>query len=272
MNNEIYNILKKYNDNKEFVNDKFVLDICNMIIKEEKLDAYVDGIYTTNSKHGYDTEYQILNSSLYFNLFKAHDLMAKKRLQDTYYWYYNLTILTAIFHELEHVNIEKIINEEENDVVLRAILTLNDPLYIYSNLKHININLKLKLYELFQKINKTKVPSERIANLVSFDKTKDILSMMTLEIDAVKAYNDLIDYLHQYVLIYGYKLINNYTNSPTIDYLGSIPFANNSIILNKTRALFEDDELSLDKRLLCGLYLTKNEYQKIKKGGYHGKI
>lgn len=266
MIDDVTALLNKYAKDKELADEKFILDVCQMTMDEMNLQEYVNEIYYTNAKNAKDTSYNIITSELIFNLYKAHDKLVIKRLNDNYFWYYNLTILSAIYHEMEHVNIEKIIDSNIEIDSLRLLLALNDPVeFLIKNKYSNNLKFKTKIFELYQKLNNKTSPNERIANIVSFKKTKEIINKLPLNNPAILTYSKLINYLEEYTILYGYKLINSQTNSPTINYLNKIPFTDNKTILKNNKEEFSINNLPFDKRLLYGLFLTKEEYQKIKK-------
>jgi hypothetical protein len=68
-------------------------------------------------------------------------------------------------------------------------------------------------------------------------------------------------YSNNYHCMEGYKLIGDKTNSPSIEYVERLPFSKNKNYLktNYMQMLLNED-ISLYNRILCGLSLTKEEY------------
>lgn len=269
MDLEILRILNHYNIIGKFADRKFVMEICHIISENAHLNDYINHIEVVDDKHGMYNHYRCYNRNLYFNLSKTDaKLYGRVLYNEQSYYFYNLAILTIIFHELTHVYQEYLKNNDDK-LLLKGILLLADPDMFLAKGDRNNLGDKIKLsykykrYNLYYRMKYLNAPEERMAIITSYVAIQKIIDLMNLltdsKVDAVMGFNAYIDYGMDTILKNGYKLTSSGTNSPTIDYLRKMPHNSNRDILNQYKS-FNNLNTSLDERLFTGLYLTNNEY------------
>ena len=262
----ILKIIKKYHDNKQYADYEFVIDICNIIIDNNNLSDYINGIYINNSFNGNNSRYLYTTNILEFNLYRLYKTEYISILNDNYYGFFNLIVLKTIIHELEHVNQELIKDTPVNNLE-RKLLILGDPT---TYIKQPNTSNKLSLSKQINRLEWLKyrilynkyyyyAPNERLAIIKSCIELYKII-----EIDFLKEslYYEIFNKSNDSELdniIKPYKLNNDLTNSPSLEYLSKLTYDNQTIIKNDI-SLY-DMSLPKEERFLYGLALTKEEYK-----------
>lgn len=265
MFDEIYNILKPYLDQKEYVDENYARKVLDIVKENENLQEYVidydfNKIKDKRFHAGYDEDTKIIH----MDLDKIHVKDDYLRHPDTHYFMYNFDVSKCIFHELAHAELHKLYYEayEKHDYVLLSLFYLSDAdIYVRSKLLNkIIINIKNRYYNANWAIN----PLERIADIKSELKVRELLDKTNEEDDIVGYTKELSDIVISNTYLKGYRLINNETNSPSIEYLERVPFSNNRKKLQNDLTLFNPD-IPYEDRLLYGLFLTKDEYNNLNK-------
>ena len=265
MNDEIYSLLKPYLDQKKCVDEDYARKVLDIVKENFNLGEYVsDYKFVEISNRKFTAGYDENTKLIYMDLDKIHVKTDVINHPDDHYFIYNFDVSKCIFHELAHAELHKLYYEayEKNDYVLISLFYLSDAnLYLKSKLlKIITSYIKNKYYNAYWSVS----PLERICNIKAETRVRELLDKTSEEDDVVGYTRELSDVVISNTYLKGYKLINNGTNSPTIDYLEKIPFSNNHKKLENDLTLF-DPTIPYEDRLLYGLYLTKEEYNNLKK-------
>ena len=264
MNTDILNIFNNYAAKQKYADAGFIDKISKIIIDYYQLNKYVKNIYTVTNKCKINNQYSYVDNYIFFNLNKLHDSVAKYQFNDNYYLFYNLSVLTIIFHEFTHVHQEQIKNEDSNSL-LSTILLLADPL---TYLKTVDNDMSLtdkiyfrynwKKYRSYYCRHYMQSPEERMAIISSFVNILEIINLLPYEESAIDGYKRYVDYELDSILKWKYAINCQKTNSPTIDYLKKMPNKINKDILKDGFKL--PDNLTYDERLFIGLSLTDTEF------------
>lgn len=257
MYNEILNKLKYYNDAKKFVDDKFVIDISEIVKEQYKLSYYVKK-FKINNKLNSGGIYESSKKLITYNPEFKHNPDLKEMFPDYYYFLYNISIVLGIFHELYHVKQFKTVMDElylpdeEKNMFLFLFLSIESFCK-----KQDDIN---KTIENYYNLNHDKDPFERDANLSSMKYLFKLFSIMPNDEKEVLLSKTIFQIQKYIILTENYILNGEKTNSPSLDYINNIPIIDTKEILDEFKDLINDPNLSYDDRLHYGLWLTNNEF------------
>lgn len=288
---DILELLLQYSNNYKLCDEFFIQKTISTAIKKLSLEEFVNN-YHIYDEVSYNEENHYFSLAVYhyltknINIFlgsieKENEQLLKQYpyLEETELCLLkNVSILKAIFHELEHAHqmkkLELFLDDLETfllKVSFRYIRFLQYP-EIVERLKKEGFNE----IEIYDSVLQSKKKDEALYGLNPAERLADIASINTI-FQITKPiqylYPTLSDFLNRTsfdVLSKGYKLEKNTVLSPSIIYiekseyknqLKEQPFydKNNDIMLENVCSNY-----SLSQRLLYGLPITVEEYQKIK--------
>lgn len=291
METDILELLLQYSSNHKLCDEAFFQKTLSTAIKELSLEDFVN-TYHICDEVSYNEENHYFSLAIYqylsknINIFLGSIEKKNEELLKQYpyldetelYLIKNVSILKAIFHELEHAHQMKKLQLFLDDletfllkVSFRYIRFLQYP-EIVERLKKEGFK-EIEIYDsLLQSKRKDEAlydlnPAERIADIASINTVFQITKPIHY------LYPTLSDFLNHEsfnMLSKGYTLQKNIVLSPSIIYiekseyknqLKEQPFyhKNNDIMLENVCSNY-----SLSQRLLYGLPITVEEYQKIK--------
>lgn len=253
MHKELAKILYEYNEQKQYANEKFVYRAISAILNSLKLNNYVDRIIVESSNLKSDRQLNHYDFSTYtLNI----DLPYMSHYTNNNIHLFNAEVLNVLLHESDHIKLYKEIDDNIQNIdvlISKKVLELDGTL---SNNKNSLINIKKHLtahksYKEYLK-NHDMSPIEIRANVSSYISIRQILNLIKEENDIKAYYDDLFSK----TVINNYTLSSDITNSPSLDYIHKI---------DKKYNIDLNEQYSTIYRILCGLYLTKDEYTQIKK-------
>lgn len=292
MEADILELLLQYSCNHKLGDELFIKKTISIAIKHLDLEAFVKRYHIYN-KSTYNKEnnhlllavYQYLsrNINIFLGSIEKSNKTLLKKYQDLdeteIYLFKNISILKAIFHELEHASQMKKLQLFLDDletfllkVSLRYVRFLQYP-EIVEELKKEGFKEK-EIYDiLLQSKKRDKAfyhlnPAERLADISSIKTVFEI----TKPIHYI--YPTLYDFLNQTsfdMLLKGYTLQKNTVLSPSIVYIEKSEYKDKLVeqpFYNEDSNIMLENvcsNYSLSQRLLYGLPITVDEYQKIKR-------
>ena len=258
MYNEAYDLLEKYNEKHICVGTKFIEEIFYMIREYYNYQAYVT--YCVFDKLPGDlARFDDVTKTMIFDLSKPRFGDYMKNFPEVFYLFYNAAILLDIYHEFVHVDQTKIYDDVKINDLLFNILDVSIP---FANRYDPLFNIKRAIFERYYKKNWSMEPHERMANILSVIHLLDTIMNIPSDIlGSEQLKKSMVLKLDNFCLR-NYKLNGNMTNSPTIDYITKAPFGNHRHLLDEERyrKLFLDPNLPLEKRVLYGFAITKEEF------------
>ena len=269
MENELIDLYDNYSSNHIMAESKFVNQIPIIINKYHNISEYLKQINITNG----ETEYSSIDKTININLLiinKAFHRAREVLNENEYIYLYNLVVLETMFHELEHVYQEELKYSNEYSIE-QALILLSDPYVLIPDIesslnfiKYIKLLYKAHNYRKYYDKNHNLAPHERIANLRSYTSVLSLIDDYPEKNNGTSFYSYIANELRNIQIIKGYKLINDITNSPSLDYFKNMKGCN---LLNTIdNSIFHDMNIPFEDRLLCGLELTKEEYNFLVEG------
>lgn len=291
METDILELLLQYSSNHKLCDESFFQKTISTAIKELSLEEFVN-TYHIYDEVSYNEENHYFSLAIYqylsknINIFlgsiekKNEELLKQYPYLDEIELYLlkNVSILQAIFHELEHAHQMKKLQLFLDDletfllkVSLRYVRFLQYP-EIVEELKKEGFKEK-EIYDILLQSKKKDValydlnPAERLADISSINTVFQI----TKPIHYI--YPILYDFLNHEslnMLSKGYTLQKNTVLSPSIIYIEKSEYKNQlkeQPFYNKNSDIMLENvcsNYSLSQRLLYGLPITVEEYQKIK--------
>ena len=268
MVNNILEILQEYNDKHMYADNNFVFKVTDIITSFYGLNDYVKNIEFAEPNDKTSCQYLYFYKTIFMNMYKLNNEKHYKEFGSNYYGLFNLFVVKTIFHEISHANDERVKDNEPTSLEGK-LLILDDPFSFLNVPKKDNnhlikycinkykYNKVLKYYD----NNYSFAPHERMAI------TRSCIDML----DIIKAdfiinslyYNMFKDYITNRMenVLYNYRVIEDYTNSPSLEYLWGLFKGNREIIL--TDKSFYNYSLPAEDRLFYGLSLSKDEYDNI---------
>ena len=264
INKTLYNLIVEYSSNNKPVDNYFIKTVINTIIEYAELNDFYD-TFTIDNKLDSLGEHNSKTKNISINLDAIYKKIKKNHYDFTnneHQTYKYLAVILIIFHELEHVNQDKLM--EENNTLESNILTESRRLYeiaiinFYKN-QH-DLAIKRNIILLSQVIKYRSLyykyydlaPQERLADLSSY--TNCLYISKKLKITNITNY---LKKKSKLTLLRGYKT----TLIPTKYYIEKLnpKFDNWSYIEEQGR------DLNLKERMSLGLEISNEEYQKVKK-------
>ncbi len=260
MYDEIYKILDKYNNSKQYVDRDFIKNVCKIVCDGLNLDEYVTD---------YDCDYSLKNHGNYneitgimlFNPIKKHNKDMKGFFPDLYHILYNNLVLEGIFHEFSHANILKIIFEKSklpidvNDLFLEHLLLLH-----IMEKSDQNNN---KYHEEYYSKNHDMDPFEKYSNINSSKMFNEILNRYPKELMSYDTINTIMNLQHQRFIIEGYKFEGDLTNSPSFDYYKNMSNSSDLFPQLDNLDFFKNITLPYDIRITFGFVITSDEFKNL---------
>ena len=110
-------------------------------------------------------------------------------------------------------------------------------------------------------------PIERMANLEASREINSLMNKLKVKNDGILTLRILTELETLDQIRYGYHLVGDITNSPSIDYIIRIheKACDKTITIDNS---LKDTSMSLSDRLYYGLYLTKDEFTKLADDDY----
>ena len=166
----VISIVTNSDGTSDYINNFYVIDSSNR--EDPSLKKYCTGFHSLIASGFYDAEEK--NLVLYPTNMKYDAHMEAERLhfenEEESYMFKNLLMLQTLLHELEHVKQHKMLDAGSNDLesnLLRAINSIKTPITISSY-----------VYD----------PTERLAQIRSYTKMKEIVSLLPFDLDKTKSY------------------------------------------------------------------------------------
>lgn len=291
----ILDLLYEYSKKGKQVDKEFIDKTIKIMIREKNLSDYIKKIRFENLSsckinHGgkdtpmaYDTyakEILLDNNNIILFQKMLENLFQFKNFEQVLA--INAILTQALLHEIEHANqLRKsiIINEEFENLLLDVnyhvdneffkeskisqLLILKMGIYLNSQLSY-NSNLQQKLNTKFKK----SIPIERMANIYSTQEVNDMLVQISKN-ECIENVTSLFDLLLAKFQLNGYNNNNGIIMSPTKRYLEEVKKLN-IIGMNEhfteyfNMIMLKFQNASLENRLLLGLDISDEEYQKTK--------
>lgn len=289
----ILDILYEYSKKGKKIDKKVINKVIKILIIEKDLSDFVK---RTRFKNIYKTEpdkkdipmaYWTKNKEILLDKNKIRffqnnieDLIQFKDFEHTLSC--NAMLTQVALHEIEHANQVKksiIIDEEFENLLLGVCLHVDNEFFKESKISQFLIN-KLKIYSnpqlyynirLMRQINNqfnTSTPIERMANIHSTQEVKEMLTIISKS-EYIENVISLFDTLLMNYQLNGYNYNNGIITSPTQSYLEEIKKLNITGMechFNErfSEVMEKSQNDSLEKRLLLGLDISEEEYQKTK--------
>jgi hypothetical protein len=241
--NKLYHLFQEY-QNRDIDNHFIEKAFDIMMDYEEELYPYISILYIEKD-HGkklgsYDLESKEI--TLYRDGIRR--LNNKSRV-------YALGVLR---HEIEHARCAKILDDNKDDIESSVIrYSLKDYAYTSGLIPQDMEDLNLLMLTHRIKENYEFDPGERIADIKAWKYIVNLLKNKKNE-DLLVARAMLY-----YSFIRGYRDNRYYLESPTMQFLLNTQQLKEYYLLHKR---IDEKDYSFDTRLLCGLPLTKEEYEK----------
>ncbi len=267
---EFAKLIDDYNSKKKPVDKVFIDTICLKYVNSYNLNKYLQNVYVTNKslKYGHGV-YNSFDRTLTVNIKDDLYPNLKVLLGEEAVEYNNLIILRLLLHELAHVSQEKLMYEGDDSSLESLLIKLNNYLYFNPNyidskkkpiVNEIRDRLKLISYFNYYRKNQEKAPIERMADIKSYQDINKIIDNVP-DNSKGKAYiefsrdnnSDLIDTSR-----FGYRIMGDKTNSPSLDFLRKINFLKD--IFDERKILDISNYSDLGERLYLGLPLSRDEY------------
>lgn len=285
----ILDLLNEYSKNGIKYDKKYIKSIIKIMIKEKDLGDYIKKVSFKNvGVKNIPMSYNFFTKeiSIYNNILDIFcDTITKadkfKTLSDfAQILLINCTVTRALLHEVEHANQYRkttIKNEDFENLLLGICCYYHTEFLKESKLSQLliikkNIFLNKQLYHFLDLQRQIKIkynssiPTERMANIYSAKEISAILTHLSKNYD-IENIISLFDFMLACDYLNGYSYNNEVVISPTDSYLDDIKklniyglntqFNENFDIIKKKA---QND--SLERRLLLGLSISKQEFQK----------
>ena len=292
----ILDLLYEYSKRGKNIDEEFMDKVIKIMTKEKDLKNYIKRVRFENlssckmNHDGKNTPMaydpytkKILLDSHNIEIFrdKIKEITHNLNFSDFEQVLSSNSILThALLHEIEHANQHKksmikdenfenlllgvschVDNEFFKESKLSQLLILKKGIYLNPQLYY-NLGLQHQLNAQF----KTSTPIERMANIQSTQEINNMLVQISKN-DCIENVISLFDSLLAGYQLNGYNFNNDIINSPTERYLEEVKKLNIAgidvhfteyfdIVMEKAQSA------SLEKRLLLGLNISEEEYQK----------
>ena len=255
MYDELYYLLKLFNDNKRYIDETFIINAFEIIKEGYKVEEFVNKIdINYNLNFGGTTVFK--EKKMIINPLYKHNDEFKQLVPEVYHLMYNSSVLLGIFHEFMHIKQEQTIIDACKKTVIDDPLRV---LLISLAMKRSSKNKHFKIRNSYYIRNHDNDPMERDANYSSVQEIIKIHDKMPQN-DETKLFNDLFREFALLLQLVGYKLKDDKTNNPTLDYLRRMPFTANRLYVNANLSLLNNPNLDYETRLKYGLWLTSDEY------------
>jgi len=258
MYKEIAFLLNEYNKRKAYVDEDYVKEVCDIIREYYKLEGYVVDCRFDDSEDW--AGYTPLKKKITVNLCNNRDNVFTDNYPYYHYIFFNAIVTLNLFHEFTHANQYKFIKEydEDKDRILYDLIVHCAPQMLDSKL--VSVFKSIIQYNYYTK-NWRNDPTERMALITSYyeimETLKEIYSYEGIE----PCYNFMNATKDHYLC--NYALIEDYTNSPTINYLSSLPLEKKYLEEQENRDRLLDPSIPYNIRLLYGLPLKESEYRNL---------
>lgn len=291
----ILDLLYEYSKKGKNVDKEFIDNVIKIMIKEKDLNDYIKRVHFKdlssckinhggkNSPMAYNTygkEILLDNNNIILFQETLEKLIQFRDFEQVLS--INAMLTQALLHEIEHANQPKksIIRNEEFENLLLGIschvdneffkerkisqlLILKKGIYLNQQLYH-NLSLQKQLNTQF----KTSIPTERMANIHSVQEVNDMLVQISKN-DCIENVISLFDSLLAGFQLKGYNFNNEIITSPTERYLEEVKKLNITGMDTHFTEYFDTimkkaQSTSLENRLLLGLDINEEEYQKTK--------
>lgn len=291
----ILDLLYEYSKRGKNVDKEFIDKVIKVMIIEKDLNEYIKRIRFKNLSsckinHGgkdtpmayntYTKEILLDNNSIILFQKMLEKLIQFRDFEQVLS--INAMLIQALLHEIEHANQPKksiIRNEEFENLLLGVschvdneffkeskisqLLILKKGIYLNPQLYH-NLGLQQQLNTQFN----TSTPIERMANIHSAQEVNDMLVQISKN-ECIENVTSLFDSLLAGFQLNGYNFNNGIITSPTERYLEEVKKLNITEMDTHFTEYFDTvmkkaQSTSLENRLLLGLDISEEEYQKTK--------
>ncbi|MBP3461133.1 MAG: hypothetical protein J6K21_01820 [Bacilli bacterium] len=266
---KIRSILERKMKNEQYLDEKSIYDIIEIIIKQRKFKSMIDNINLLNEKSNG-------NIGSYSPVDKNLNIVLPSELND--YYDYNTTIMHVLLHEFEHVDQHKKCLDKKNknfevDLLDTCFKSNN---YLENLMKRLNNNNipkeeyisiieQLKFYQMYSEIvNKDcyeLLPSERQAEINSFKYLIELMKRINDE--KYKEKNEIIKVNYLLRNLMGYKINGKDIIAPTYElYRIILDFMNQSELTGRFYDNFKriEEDMDLEQRLYYGFNISLEEY------------
>lgn len=264
--------LEKYFKQEKYIDEQFIYDTIELIVKYRKFNSMIDNINVSNKSIEKGT------SSFYSPVEKTINIVLPDK--DVELFDYNTTILHILLHELEHVDqhkkcLERKNNTLETDLLSTCFKANNYLETIQKRLcdneikqdEYFSIIQQMQYYKMYSEIvNKgcyELLPSERQAEINSFRYMIDLLKNIKNDQNKDKIEKIKLNYIIRKMM--GYKKEDNSILAPTYElYRIILDFMNQPELLTKYYEIFDSSSknMSLEQRLYYGLIISSDEYDR----------
>ncbi len=246
MYSELYTLLMSY-QNKE-LDDYFIYKAFDIMTKYESIGSYINDFEIIDEDGDFLGTYSNDDRLVEFN--------KNRVLSDESIHNKKILALQVLRHELEHARNLKYLYEKMDDIQTKVIryslrgYAIEHNLYYGSVLDNVDPNiLRLRKYGTYDIDS-----GERIADIKAWKFMVNLLKNQRYSKDLLEARSMLY-----YSYIRGYRSNGYYLESPTYEYLMTLGLYHEYYLLKK---IFRKNNYSFDTRLLCGLPISNEEYDK----------
>lgn len=167
---KVISIVTKEDSTKDYVLNFYVIDSSNN--NDPSLEKYCTGFHSLFASGLYDSEDRALVLYPIMMKYNAHQISKQMEFNsdEEKYMFENLLMLQTLLHELEHVKQHKLVDGDSDDLeskILRAVESIKTPRTTSS-------------YDYD--------PTERLAQVRSYTKMKEIVSLLPFDLDKTKGY------------------------------------------------------------------------------------
>ena len=270
---ELAQLLQSYNKSERIADEEYVKRICSLVVHYKNMEKYLKNVVVVdNSSFKPDEEikhttFYLMSRIILVNLDDDHSIEAEASMSEKDYLdWYNAGILDTALHELQHVDQERF-RTIRPETLKAQLIELNDIDVKKPNKKFYTRLIKKpaikKLHEYYD-VNHDLAPVERMAELESIEESDRVIKACKDTSYGLQEFVRCQDCCKEEVLLKGYRLDGDITNSPSLEFLERMPYSKNGKIISNN-PMFTDMSIPFEDRMLYGLHLTKNEYSKMKK-------
>lgn len=264
MYKEIYDLVSKYNDNKEIVDAKFISSVCEIIRDTREMGDFVKSWSFNESMNNiatYNTKYNLIE----FRPTILDPTNVKGRFPDMYHLLYNFRYIQSIFHEFAHARQVKdcyhYTFSDNSDELFVILFYLSSKKFCKYQFFPLNIPEYFNLA--YYHRHHDNDPMERDAILTALNDQIEVAKYLPQDDESSKNCFDNIQKECADFKLNGYELLTETTNNPTLEYLKRMPITLNSFYIWRWRNKLTNMNVSYEERLQYGLALKQDEYIKL---------
>ena len=270
---ELSKLYLSYNKGERIADREYVNRICSLVVHEKNIEKFLNDVYVVDNSTFKPGE-EIKHSTFYLksrillvNFDDDHSVEAEASMSERDYLdWYNAGVLDTTLHELQHVDQES--DRNLFPYTLKSQLIELTDIDIKKPNKRFYTRLAkkpfVKILNEYYDRNHDTAPVERMAELESLEETDKVMKACGELTYGMEEFVRCQECCKRDVLLAGYKLEGDMTNSPSLDFLEGMPHSKNKKIIENNPG-FRDMSIPFEQRLLYGLSLTREEFAKVKK-------